>query len=156
MLTASSKGKDECEPLVLSAQSNQYVRQQMRALCSDGADLQVPMAASVTFPGLKFYAWDEAHGSQRLLANAIKDSSEEIKNTDEILVSGKKPYSLAKFIQTSTVFRKTVGDAQIQNEVAFLKKFGWAPQRFSSRARPLARESRRWNAVFDAVAQEAR
>ncbi len=33
---------------------------------------------------------------------------------------------------------------------------GWAPQRFNSRARPYARESRRWKITFDAVATEAR
>ena len=52
-------------------------------------------------------------------------------------------------------FRKTVGDAQLANDVAFVKNFGWAPQFFNGRARPYARESRRWNSIFDAVATEA-
>ena len=33
--------------------------------------------------------------------------------------------------------------------------FGWAPQRFQSRARPYARESRRWHTIWSAVAAEA-
>ena len=46
---------------------------------------------------------------------------EEITITDKLLVTGKKPYSLAKFLSTSMVFRKTVGDAQLAEEVAFVK-----------------------------------
>ena len=39
--------------------------------------------------------------------------------------------------------------------VAFVQNFGWAPQRFQSRARPYARETRRWHAIWSAVAAEA-
>ncbi len=132
----------------------QHVREQTRVWCSDGADLKVPLAASAFFPGLVFHAWDEAHSAQRLCANSMKDG-DEITTTDQLLVTSKKPYSLAKFLSTSMVFRKTVGDAQLADDVAFVKNFGWAPQRFNSRARPYARESRRWKTIFDAVATEA-
>ena len=84
----------------------------------------------------------------------MKDDTE-ITITDQLLVTGKKPYSLAKFLSTSMVFRKTVGDAQLEDEVSFVKNFGWAPQRFNSRARPYARECRRWKTIFDAVSAEA-
>ena len=80
---------------------------------------------------------------------------DEIEITDKLLGTGKKPYSLAKFLSTSMVFRKTVGDSQLADEIAFVKNFGWAPQRFNSRARPYARTSRRWKTLFDAVAIEA-
>ena len=53
------------------------------------------------------------------------------------------------------IFQKMVGDAQLADEISFVKNFGWAPQRFNSRARPYARESRRWKSIFDAVAMEA-
>ena len=53
------------------------------------------------------------------------------------------------------VFRKTVGDAQIAEEVAFVENFCWAPHRYSSRSRPLARESRRWKVIFQSLAREA-
>ena len=138
----------------LEVKLHQHVREQTRVWCSDGADLNVPLAASAFFPGLRFHAWDEAHSAQRLLANSMKDC-DEILVTDKLLVTGKKPYSLAKFLSTSMVFRKTVGDAQLADEIAFVKNFGWAPQRFNSRARPYARESRRWKIIFDAVAVEA-
>jgi len=133
---------------------HQHVREQTRVWCSDGADLQVPLAASAFFPGLVFHAWDEAHSAQRLCANSMVDG-DEITTTDQLLVTSKKPYSLAKFLSTSMVFRKTVGDAQLADEIAFVKNVGWAPQRFNSRARPYARESRRWKTMFDAVATEA-
>ena len=74
---------------------------------------------------------------------------------DQLLVTGKQPYSLAKFVSTSDVFRKRFGDAQVAGSVAFVQNFEWAPQRFQSRARPYARESRRWHAIWSAVAAEA-
>ena len=132
-----------------------HVQAQTRVWCSDGADLQVPLAASAFFPGLVFHAWDEAHSAQRLCANAFNAADDEVKMTDELLVTGRKPYSLAKFLSTSLVFRKTVGDAQVADEIAFVKNFGWAPQRFNSRAKPYARETRRWHTIFAAVATEA-
>ncbi len=99
---------------------HQHVRDQTRVWCSDGADLQVPMAASASFPGLVFHAWDEAHSAQRLCANAMTDG-DEISITDQLLVTGKKPYSLAKFLTTSMVFRKTVGDQQLVDQIASVK-----------------------------------
>ena len=84
---------------------HEHVREQTRAWCSDGADLSVPLAASAFLPGLVFHAWDEAHSAQRLLLNAIV-GDDEIKATEELLVTGKHPYSLAKFLTTSMVFRK--------------------------------------------------
>ncbi len=102
---------------------HQHVRDQTRVWCSDGADLQVPMTASASFPGLVFHAWDEAHSAQRLCANAMTDG-DEVSITDQLLVTGKKPYSLAKFLSTSMVFRKTMTNAQLADSVAFVKMSG--------------------------------
>ena len=133
---------------------HKHVQKELRAWCSDGADLNVPLLATRTFPGLRFHAWDEAHSAQKLLANSMKEDSE-ITTTDQLLVTGKKPASLAKFLTNSTVFRTTMGEQQLDDEIAILKNFGWAPQRFNSRARPLARESRRWDAIFNALGVES-
>ena len=46
-------------------------------------------------------------------------------------------------------------DAQLVDEMSWMKIFGWPPLRFNSRARPYARESRLWKSIFDAVAAEA-
>ena len=54
----------------------------------------------------------------------MKDDPE-IGAVDKLLVTGKKPYSLAKFLSTSDVFREKFGDAQQAEGVAFLKNFGW-------------------------------
>ena len=91
---------------------------------------------------MKFHAWDEAHSAQALLKNSLKDD-DELLITDSLLVTRKKPPSLAKCLSTSTVFRNTVGLQQLDHDIAFVKNFGWAPQRFNSRARPLARERQR-------------
>jgi len=53
----------------------QHVREQTRVWCSDGADLQVPLAASAFFPGLVYQAWGEAHSAQRFCANCLKDGT---------------------------------------------------------------------------------
>ena len=56
----------------------QHVREQTRVWCSDGADLNVPLAASGTFTGLAYHAWDESHSGQKLCANVMKDDEEPI------------------------------------------------------------------------------
>ena len=92
--------------------------------------------------------------AQALLKQSLKEDAE-ITITDSLLVTRQKPPSLAKFLSTSTVFRQTVGLQQQEHNIAFVKNFGWAPQRFNSRARPLARESRRWNIIFKALGEES-
>ena len=52
-------------------------------------------------------------------------------------------------------FPENYSDAQIEDEIAYVKNFGRAPQRFNSRARPYGRECRRWNIIFQAVSAEA-
>ena len=131
-----------------------HVRDNIRVWTSDGADRDVGLAATGAFSGLAFHAWDESHSAGRLFQNALRDDAE-IELVDKLLVTGKKPYSLAKFLSTSGVFRKKFGDAQLSEGVAFVRNFGWAPQRFDSRARPYARECRRWNAIWSSVAAEA-
>ena len=84
---------------------HRHARAETRAWCSDGADLGVATAASASFPGLTFHAWDESHSAQRMCSNAMVDD-DEITTTDKLLVTGKKPYSLAKFLSTSMAFRK--------------------------------------------------
>ena len=80
----------------------------------------------------------------------------EITLTDSLLVSRKKPASLAKFLYTSTAFRTTVGLHQLEDNIAFVKNSGWAPQRFNNRAMPFARESRRWDAISNALEKNPR
>ena len=53
------------------------------------------------------------------------------------------------------MFRKKFGDAQAAAEAAWVKNFGWEPQRYQSRARPYARECRRWKPIWASVASEA-
>ena len=133
----------------------QHVKEQTRVWTSDGADMKVPNVAKREFPRLEFHAWDESHSAQRLGANAMKDF-DEITITDKLLVTGKKPPSLAKFITTSSVVRQKLHDASQRDEaVAFVSNFGWAPQRFNSRARPYARAARRWESIFKALESEA-
>lgn len=133
---------------------HKHVREETRAWCSDGADLGVPLAATAAFPSLNFHAWDEAHSAQALLGKSVAGDAE-IATTDSLLVTRKKPPSLAKFLSTSTVFRNTFGSQQVDDGLAFVKNFGWAPQRFNSRARPLARESKRWDGIFKALGEES-
>jgi len=134
---------------------HQHMKRNTKVWTSDGADLDVGLAlAGGGFKGLVLHAWDEAHSSVRLLANAMKYDAE-IVVVDCLLVSGKKPYALAKFVSTSDVFRKKVGDAQADAGVSFVRNFGWAPQRYQSKARPYKRQARRWDPIWAAVAAEA-
>ena len=135
---------------------HQHILRGTRVWTSDGADLDVghALAEDGRFSSLVCHAWDESHSAGRLLASALKHD-QEVLEVDRLLVTGKTPYSLAKFVSTSDVFRKKFTDAQVAASVAFVRNFGWAPQRFQSRARPYARETRRWHAIWSAVAAEA-
>ena len=118
---------------------HQHILRGTRVWTSDGADLDVGHAlAKGGFSDLVCHAWDESHSAGRLMASALKYGKEVIE-VDRLLVTGKDPYSLAKFVSTSDVFRKKFGEAQVTEGVAFVRNFGWAPQRFQSRARPYAR-----------------
>ena len=55
---------------------HKHVRVETRAWCSDGADLDVPLAATATFPGLVFHAWGEPHSAQALLKQSLIDDAE--------------------------------------------------------------------------------
>ena len=139
----------------VDADMYKHVREETRAWVSDGADLGVPLAATATFPHLTFHGWDEAHSAQALLKNSISHDTE-IMFTHSVLVTRKKPPSLAKFLTTSLVFRCTVGLQQLaDDDIAFVENFGWAPQRFNSLSRPMARESRRWDLIFRSLGEES-
>ena len=88
------------------------------------------------------------------MSNSVTEDPE-IVMTDRLLVAGKKPPSLAKFLSTSTVWTKKIGDAQFAAEIAWVKICGWAPQRYNRRERPLKRECRRWRVILGVVADEA-
>ena len=81
----------------LDTKLHQHVQKQTRAWCSDGADLDVPLVASASFPGLAFHAWDEAHSAQRLCAHAIKDGDDEIIKADQLLVTEKNRTACRKY-----------------------------------------------------------
>ena len=117
---------------------HQQIVQNTRVWTSDGADLDVGLAlAGGSFSSLACHGWDESHSSGRLLANAMKHAPG-IETVDRLLVTAKSPPRLAKFVNTSDVFRKKVGDAQADAGVSFVKNFGWAPQRYQSCAGPYA------------------
>ena len=97
---------------------HQHILRGTRVWTSDGADLDVGHAlARGGFSGLVCHAWDESHSAGRLLASALKHDKEVVE-VDRLLVTGRKPYSLAKFVSTSDVFRKKFGDAQVAASVA--------------------------------------
>ena len=102
---------------------HQHILRGTRVWTSDGADLDVghALAKDGCFSGLVCHAWDESHSAGRLLASALKHDKEVVE-VDHLLVTGKEPYSLAKFVSTSDVFRKKFGDAQVAESVAFVKK----------------------------------
>ena len=123
---------------------------------SDGQDRAVGDVATEHFPSMVFRVWEESHSAVKVLAHAVTEDPE-VRLIDALLVSGKDPPSLAKFLSTSEVYRRRCADAQSSaaNGVSLCENFGWAPQRFASRARPLAREARRWDAIWDSLATEA-
>ena len=108
---------------------------------SDGADRAVGMAATVFCPNMVFREWDECHSAVKSLPHSVEAVPEALL-LDKLLVSGRDPPSLAKFVSTSDVFCKRYGHAAQQESVSFCKNSGWAMQRYTSRARPLTKSAR--------------
>ena len=82
---------------------------------------------AASFRNLRFRAWDESHSSTRLCANSMIDD-DEILTTDRLLVTGKKPQSLAKFLSNSLVFKQKMKDARMLDEtVSFVKNWMGPP-----------------------------
>ena len=121
---------------------------------NDGADRAVGMAATVFCPNMVFREWDECHSAVKSLPHSVEAVPEALL-LDKLLVSGRDPPSLAKFISTSDVFCKRYGHAAQQESVSFCKNFGWAMQRCTSRARPLTWTALRFVPVFTAISAEA-
>ena len=143
---------------------HRHVTSRILSWASDGADLPVGHACTTHFKNMVFREWEESHSSAKLLEHAIKNH-EEARVVDGLLVSGaasapnlphaKKPPSLAKFLTTSMVFRKRCSEAQRIAGVALCENFGYAPQRYVSRARPMSRVQRRWEPIWESLAEEA-
>ena len=134
---------------------HERIRSRTLSWASDGADRGVGDAATEHFPSMVFRVWEESHSAVKVLAHAVAEDPE-VRLIDDLLVSGKDPPSLAKFLSGSDVYRRRCADAQLSaaDGVALCTNFGWAPQRFASRARPMARVARRWDAIFDSLAKE--
>ena len=131
---------------------------------SDGGDRAVGDTATSHFPNMVFREWEESHSAVKLLEHAVKNHAES-QMIDGLLVSGaagaprlnksSKNPSLAKFLSTSLVFRKRCSEAQREEGLALCRNFGWAPQRYVSRAKPMSLTQRRWGPIWDSLEQEA-
>ena len=86
---------------------------------------------------------------------ALEDT--EVATVEQLLLSGKKPPSLSKFMSTSLRFRRRFKEEQQAECLQVLEHMGWAPQRFTSKALrllgPMALRLRDF--FFTVVAEEA-
>ena len=115
---------------------------------SDGADRSVGELAVRDFKNMAFREWEESHSGVKLLPHALA-ADEEVSLVERLLLA------VAKFLSTSDVFRRRFGDSLLKSTVAWVQNFGWAPQRYTSRSRPLSREARRWDPIFESLCEEA-
>ena len=115
---------------------------------SDGADRSVGELAVRDFKNMAFREWEESHSGVKLLPHALA-ADEEFSLVEKLLLS------VAKFLSTSDVFRRRFGDSLLRTTVSWVQNFGWAPQRYTSRSRPLSREARRWDPIFESLCEEA-
>ena len=129
----------------------------LRFYASDACPTEVraaELSQMEDFPNLKFHSADASHGSLVALKTAFR-SDPEVALVDELLISGKKPPSLAKLLRTSSKMQSFFKEAELSEAVAVLSHFGFAPQRFDSRKVPLGRIATRLRQAFAALAEEA-
>ena len=132
------------------------VHEKLRFYGSDGAHDATKTGEYLqkVWPKLDFLLKDTAHASMLVLKRAFEED-EEVAAVDALLVSGKQPPSSSKFLSTSPRFRARMQEEEMEECLQVLCHFGWAPQRFSSRARPLGRVAMRLRCMFTVLAEEA-
>ena len=162
-VAAVGEGKDKAQLLVDAVAKNcnddaafAGCVAKVHFLATDGAfdELAAGDRVRADLPNCRFHSEDESHGALTVIKHAM-EADEELRETDMLFVSGKKPYSLAKLMSTSRHFAKLVEEEQVKDGLAVLKHFGWAPQRFDSRKKPMGRAALRLRQAFGALALEA-
>lgn len=135
--------------------SSEHASKVMRFYASDGARDAVKAGNLLAeFPNLCFKMVDTSHANILALKRAFS-GDDEVEAVDRLLVSGKSPPSLAKFLSTSARFRELFKEECQADCVTGLKHFGWAPQRFTSKSRPYSRLAIRLRQAFSTVAAES-
>lgn len=131
------------------------VRRKVFAFTPDGAfdeQLAGRMAAaggdSPPFPNLRLVLRCSAHGVQGAIQAGWKADELSMKLTKTLV------QEVAKYIRTSDRFAARVTQKQQEKAIAALTNFSFAPQRFSSRERPLARFVVFAEAILEALALE--
>lgn len=103
---------------------------------------------------VRFHFTDECHTAMLALKKVLS-ADPEIEEVERLLVSGKRPYSVAKWLSTSDICAAHFKDEERADAVSVLENLSWAMQRFDSRKKPLARICLRLQQVFGALASVA-
>lgn len=127
-------------------------------------EIQILMTVPIQDSSTVFREWEECHSASKLMEHAVQHH-EEAQKIDGLLVSGaagaprlahsSRNTSLTKFLSQSLVFQKRCTEAQRAAGMALCKSFGWAPQRYISRAHPMSLAQRRWDPIWDTLEEEA-
>lgn len=130
--------------------------EKVRFLITDGArdELSAGRKFMAQYPSTKFHLVDECHTAMLALKKVLA-ADPEIELVERLLVSGKKPYSVAKWLSTSGIASSYFKDEERADAVAVLENLSWAMQRFDSRKRPLSRICLRLKQVFGCLASLA-
>lgn len=134
----------------------EHLRRVLVFFCSDNAADEKRVGLTLLqnyFPKLAYQIGDASHTAALVLRNAIVGDVE-VAATDALLVTGKDPPSLAKFVTVSDRVRCRFRELQKEDGVAILSHFGWAPQRFASRSVPYGRIAMRLKEAFDLLEHE--
>ena len=153
----SAKGKAQkvCRALEeAGGAAHSEIRQKVRFCASDGANdaRSTGKIFEAAYPTCRFQLVDPGH-SHALVGKWATAGDEEIELVEGLLVNGEQ--SVSKFLFQSTRFRASFQEESAAECEAMLEHFGWAPQRRSSKARPLRNFAIRLRATFTAIAREA-
>ena len=137
-----------------AAAAHDSVRKHVRFCASDGAAdaRNTGKLYEGINPACAFQVVDPGH-YHALVGKWATAGDEEIELVEGLLVNDK--INVAKFLTTSERFRSKFKDESIKDGLAPLEHFGWAPQRRSSKARPLRNFTVRLRQIFAALGIEA-
>lgn len=133
-----------------------HAQQVLRHYISDNANdaVQTGQLLQRKFGQLQFMAQGAMHSAALVLKTTLA-SDPEIELVEQLLVSRKKPPSLARLLTQSERFRAEFGERQREAGVKALTHLGWRPARVDSKKKPLGRFALRLQQCFEILAWEA-
>ena len=148
-----------CQDTLPACGGLNHLRTHARFFTADNAADEAVAASTLKaperLPHLDFEIADSSHSIMLAIKNGCKGDPI-VTKTQGLFLTNKKPHqSIANLLRNSSRLRSAFKEEQQDSLFTLLCHFGWSPQRFSSRARALARSAMKLPDLLSLLAREA-